>query len=56
MVKKRKKSQKYISLKSEFDQKLKKAASEFITKCVTDLSVHKFNQHLTGPYYIQLFH
>jgi hypothetical protein len=31
------KSQKYISLKSEFDQKLKKAASQFITKCVTDL-------------------
>ena len=31
------KSQKYISLKSDFDQKLKKAASQFITKCVTDL-------------------
>ena len=31
------KSQKYISLKSEFDQKLKKAASQFITKCVTGL-------------------
>ena len=38
---KRGKSEKYISVKKEFDGKFKKASEEYIKKCVSDLKLEQ---------------